>query len=52
MDGVPEEIFSLAKYSDNTILLAEEMDGYVLNDCADELGNLVYIFLCHICSLC
>ena len=51
MDSVPEEIFSVAKYSDDTRLLAEEMDGYVLNHCADKLGNPVYIFLCHVCSL-
>ena len=51
VDGVPKEIFSVAKYSDDTRLLAEETDGYVPNDCADELGNPVYIFPCHVCSL-
>ena len=32
VDGVPDKISSLAKYSDDKRLLAEEMDGYVPND--------------------
>ncbi|KAF8268870.1 hypothetical protein EI94DRAFT_1799915 [Lactarius quietus] len=39
VNDVPEEILSLAKYSDDTRLLAEEMDGYMLSDCADELES-------------
>ncbi|KAF8258487.1 hypothetical protein EI94DRAFT_1621854 [Lactarius quietus] len=39
VNDVPEEILSLAKYSDDTRLLAEETDGYVPSDCADELGE-------------
>lgn len=48
VDSVPEEISSLVKYSDDTRLLAEEMDGYIPNDCADELGRPVVKFLCHV----
>ena len=44
VDGVPDEISSLAKYSDDTRLLAEETDGYVPSDCADDLGRPIYIF--------
>ena len=43
VDGVPDEISSLAKYSDDTRMLAEETDGYVPSDCADELGRPIYI---------
>jgi hypothetical protein len=52
VDGVPEEILSLARYSDDTRLLAEEMDGYVPSDCADELGERDEIFPSHDHALC
>ncbi|KAH9037779.1 hypothetical protein EDB85DRAFT_556454 [Lactarius pseudohatsudake] len=35
-DGIPHEISSLAKHSNDTSLLAEETDGYVPEPCADE----------------
>jgi hypothetical protein len=38
-NGIPREILSLVKYSEDTRLLAEEMDGYVPSDCVDEGGE-------------
>ena len=35
-DGIPEEIITLAKFSDDTRLLAEEQDGYVPCDMVNE----------------
>jgi hypothetical protein len=39
-NGIPQEILSLVKFSDDTRLLAEEMDGYVPSDCVEENGDL------------
>lgn len=36
VNGIPREIVSLVKYSDDTKLLAEEMDGYVPCDVSEE----------------
>ena len=43
IDGIPEEILSVAKYSDDTRLLEEERNGYVPGDDADESGELAYV---------
>jgi hypothetical protein len=46
VDGVPEEIMSLVKYSNDTRLLVEENDGYVPSDYADDFGKLsLFIFI-------
>ncbi|KAF8263081.1 hypothetical protein EI94DRAFT_1807788 [Lactarius quietus] len=37
MDGVPDEILSLVKFSDNTKLLAEEHDDYIPPDFEEEI---------------
>ena len=42
LNGVPDEILSLVKYSDDTRLLAEETDGYVPNE-PDDLGTSIYM---------
>ncbi|KAH9033812.1 hypothetical protein EDB85DRAFT_1864258 [Lactarius pseudohatsudake] len=39
VDGIPIEITSLARHSDNTVLLAEETDGYVPDDNDLETGT-------------
>ncbi|KAH9001654.1 hypothetical protein EDB92DRAFT_1762266, partial [Lactarius akahatsu] len=36
IDGIPDEISSLAKHSNDTSLLAEETDGYVPEPCAND----------------
>lgn len=43
VNGVPEEILSLVKYSDDTRLLAEESDGYVPCDYPEHDGKSVYM---------
>ncbi|KAH9001655.1 hypothetical protein EDB92DRAFT_1788433 [Lactarius akahatsu] len=39
IDGIPDEISSLAKHSNDTSLLAEETDGYVPEPCANDDGK-------------
>ena len=39
VNGVPDEIMSLVKYSDDTRLLAEETDGYVPSDYPESDGK-------------
>jgi hypothetical protein len=39
VNGVPDEITSLAKISDDTVLLAEETDGYVPTDVSEQDGR-------------
>ena len=39
VDGIPEEIITLAKFSDDTRLLAEEQDNYVPCDMDNEEGE-------------
>lgn len=39
-DGMPPKIWSLAKHSDDTGLLAKEMDGYVSEDPTDDEGMI------------
>ena len=38
VDGVPVEIWSLMKHSDDTTLLAEEHDSYVPEDLPEDIG--------------
>ncbi|KAH9175176.1 hypothetical protein EDB89DRAFT_1848028 [Lactarius sanguifluus] len=45
VDGVPIEIMSLARHSDDTVLLAEETDGYVPDD--DDFENSTHISSLH-----
>ena len=45
IDGIPEEILGVAKFSDDTKLLEEERNGYVPADDADESGKFVTWFL-------
>ena len=40
-DGVPPEIWSLVKHSNDTGLLAKEMDGYVPEDPTDDEGMIL-----------
>ena len=44
-DGIPEEILSVAKFSDDTKLLEEERNGYVPSDdpVDDEMGELTCV---------
>ena len=45
-DGIPEEILSVAKFSDDTKLLEEERNGYVPCDdpLDDDSGELTWVF--------
>jgi hypothetical protein len=43
INGVPEEIMSLVRYSDDTRLLAEETDGYVPSNYPNDLGETLYM---------
>jgi hypothetical protein len=45
-NGIPVEISSLAKYSDDTVLLADETDSYVPCDVTVQEGkHRLYFFL-------
>ena len=38
LDGIPEEIYSVVKYSDDMQMLDEEHDGYVPGDYSEDVG--------------
>ena len=45
LDGIPDEILSVTKYSSNTSLLAEESAGYVPEEPDDDVNGVLYVSL-------